>query len=243
MSDTDMESVRSGGRDGVGLDWPSRSFLGRLAPSTRQALAGMGTRREYSHSGETLLSQGEHSDHVVLLWRACVKVTATTVNGWETLLGVRMSGDVVGELAALDGVARSASITTCGPAVIHTISRAEFEDFLRGDAAASVELTRMEAERLRWANRRRVDYAGCSVGIRLARVLVDLADAYGVKVGGGRIGFDMRLTQAELAHLVGAAEVTINKELAYLKRTGLIKANYAHPVILDFRRLKSLAGE
>lgn len=222
-------------------DWPARSYMGRLPERSRNALNALGTRRRIDHSGEVLLHQGDRSTHVMLLRKACVKVTAGTADGRNTLLAIRMSGDVVGELSALDGAPRSATVVTCGPAELSTISPNEFEDFLGRHAVASVELNRMEAERLRWANRRRADFHGFPVGVRLARALVDLAELYGEGRDQGRVDFDVVLTQAELGNLVGAAEVTINKEMAKLRRQGLMDTLYARPVILDLPRLRAVA--
>jgi CRP-like cAMP-binding protein len=96
------------------------------------------------------------------------------------------------------------------------------------------------AQRLRWANRRRVEFGGYPVKVRLARVLAELAASYGLRVPRGLvIGVD--LTQPELAALTGSAEVTIHKALAELRKDGLITTGYRRTTVLDLARLRDIA--
>ena len=104
----------------------------------------------------------------------------------------------------------------------------------------SVALTRIIADRLRWANRRRLDFRGYPAKVRLARLLVELATTYGHPVDGGVV-VGCRLTQPELAALTGAAETTIHKGLRELRLSGLLETGYGTTTIRDLPRLTELA--
>ena len=84
---------------------------------------------------------------------ACVKVTACLENGQEALLGIGVSGDVVGEQAVLRQRARSATVVACSPLVAHPIPGRQFMDFLRRRPSAWHALALMITERLDWADR------------------------------------------------------------------------------------------
>src|SRR5438270_3631071 len=111
-----MTPTRSSAADG----WPMGTFMARLTDKARKDLLML--KRPQRFLPETvLLTQGESSQQVYLLrsatlgTSACVKVSARLANGTEALLGIRVSGDVVGELAGLRGSSRNATVTTCSP--------------------------------------------------------------------------------------------------------------------------------
>ncbi|MFI6766285.1 Crp/Fnr family transcriptional regulator [Streptomyces sp. NPDC050355] len=220
-------------------DWPVRSFLGGMSESVRTELLRLGTRCRYLPQ-EILIREGDRSHHVVLLRSGFVKVTARLDNGHEALLAIRVGGDIVGEMAAMDDAPRSATVTACGEVVASIVRESDLRFFLGTHPEAAMTIAGIVAQRLRWANRRRIEFGGYPVKVRLARVLAELAGSYGHPVPRGRvIGVD--LTQPELAALTGSAEVTIHKALAELRKDGLITTGYRRTTVLDLSRLREVA--
>jgi CRP-like cAMP-binding protein len=187
------------------------------------------------------MREGKKSTHVVLLLDACVKVTAIGDEGHLALLAIRVGGDIVGELSSLDERPRSATITTAGPAVVRLITQAEFHAFLSDYPDAALALSRSVGAKLRSATKRRVDFGGSEAKVRLARVLAELASSYGEHDPAGvRIG--VNLTQPEWAALVGAAEPTVHKCLADLRRSGVLSTGYRRLIVRDLAALRLIAG-
>ncbi|WP_158891097.1 Crp/Fnr family transcriptional regulator [Amycolatopsis anabasis] len=220
--------------------WPLNSLLAGLPAATVEELLGLGTFREFGPE-RVLLREGEVSVHAYLLLSGCVKVTATTPEGRLALLAIRVGGELIGELAGLDGEPRVATVTTAGRLRARLISRAEFHGFLARHPDAALAVSRSVGAKLRWATRRRVDFGGCEVRVRLARVLVELAAGYGKRVGAG-IEIGVSLTQPELAALVGAAEPTVHKALAELRRRRIVDTGYRRTTIRDYDRILAVAG-
>lgn len=224
---------------GPGTDWPPGTLMCRLSPAAGTALLASGVRR-HSGPGTVLIRQGEHGSHVVMLWRSLVKVTVSTADGREALLDVRVSGDLIGEMGALNDRSRSATVTTCGDSVFTVIHRAELDDLLSRHPEIGLHLTAVVADRLRWANRRRIDFASYPVKVRLARILAELASVYGRRRADGvEIGFE--LIQPELATLAGAAEISVQRALRQLRSARLVATGYRRIVICDELRLRRLA--
>jgi CRP/FNR family transcriptional regulator, cyclic AMP receptor protein len=220
--------------------WPVNSLLATLSPATREELLALGTRRQFQR-GQVLLREGELSTHVILLVQGCVKVTATTPNGGLALLAIRMGGEIIGELAGLDGQPRSATATAAGLVRSRVMPRTTFHDFLTRHPDAALAVGRSVGAKLRWATRRRVDFSGYEVPVRVARVLAELAVAYGEHTGAG-VEIQVPLTQPELAALVGAAEPTVHKALAKLRRRGVIVTGYRQMTVLDLAELRAAAN-
>lgn len=222
------------------VEWPARSLLGVLAPQVRQEVLELGVQKRFE-AGDVLLSEGATDRHVLLLLSGFAKVTARVENGETSLLAVRVGGDTVGEMAAVDGSApRSATVTACGPMTTRVVQSGALHELLMRRPEVSVALTRIIADRLRWANRRRLDFRGYPAKVRLARLLVELATSYGHPVDGGVV-VGCRLTQPELAALTGAAETTIHKGLRELRLNGLLETGYGATTIRDLPRLMDLA--
>jgi CRP/FNR family cyclic AMP-dependent transcriptional regulator len=227
-------------RQATEASWPRGTLLEVLPSGYRDELLRLGTAREYA-DGSVLLREGDLSAHVLLFLTAMAKVTASLKNGRMALLGIRVSGDIVGEMAAIDREPRSATVTTCGEVRLRIIHRAEFVDFLCSCPQANMALSAMISRRLRWANRRRVDFNGYPARIRLARVLVELAEAYGHAFLNGAI-FLPGLTQVELGALAGADTDTIGKELRKLRDDdNVIRTGYRKIAIRNLKTLKILA--
>jgi CRP/FNR family transcriptional regulator, cyclic AMP receptor protein len=219
--------------------WPDGTLLSRLPDATRERLLRLGTPRRYP-SGHLLINQGDRGETVYLLINALVKVSARVENGVESLLGIRVGGDVVGEMAVLSGDTRSASVVTCGPASVAVIPAAVFTHFTQEQPTIGLGLSQMIGDRLRWANERRLDAAAYGVTICLARALLKLADRYGHRHA-DQIDLGVPLTQAELAALIGAKEVTVQRALRTLQNESLVARGRRRVVILDREGLADFA--
>lgn len=224
--------------------WPAGTLLYRINGAARTVLITAGTHR---HAGPdtVLMRQGEREDHVVLLLRSLVKVTVPTIDGRQALLDVRVSGDLIGEMGVLNDRPRSATVTTCGEAFFNIIRRTELRRLLARYPDIAIQLTGVVADRLRWANRRRIDFASYPVMVRVARVLAELALGYGQLHPDG-MEIRIELIQPELATLVGAADISVQRALRELRDAGLVATRYRGYVVRDMvglRRLADLAAD
>jgi CRP-like cAMP-binding protein len=220
--------------------WPATTFLGRLNDRDRRDLLATGVRRSFQPE-RRLLTEGDDSRHVELIERGFVKITAMTADLTEVVLAIRGPGDIVGELAAISGNQRSATVTTCGHVISVAVRRPEFEAFLAAHPVAAARLTQVVGEKLVWANRRRADFAGCPAKVRVARVLAELVPICGRPYGDGvRIG--VNLTQPELASMIGGKESTVHKALRELRAAGIIATGYSEITVIDPEQLEKLSN-
>ncbi|MCX4235789.1 Crp/Fnr family transcriptional regulator [Streptomyces ortus] len=224
-------------------EWSTSTFLSRLREASRSELLQLGIERNYSPH-QSLLQQGDLSRHVLLLTRGVVKVTASSESGDNVLLAVRIAGDLVGEMAAFENLPRSGTVVACNEVTARIIQLHSLETFLAQKPDAMKAVLRMLSARLRWANRRRIDYRSYDAPTRFARVLAELGQAYAQPMpgeGGKRRVLDVTLTQKELASLAGLALPTAEKSLATLTALGLVQCSYRNITICDVPRLLEFA--
>lgn len=227
--------------------WPLGTLMATLDDGERNKLFGLGEPQRHE-PGAVLLRQGDpQRDHVLLLRSirssspACAKVTAILDNGAEALLGIRLSGDLVGEMATLRDMDRSATVTACTPLLAFRIPAVTFFSYLNEHPRLWHALAYMIAERLEWANQRRLEYTAFEVPVRLARVLGELAARHGFAVESGT-DLGIRLSQPELGRLIGAKEAAVNNAVRLLKRNGLLLTDYRKIIIADLGALRAFGS-
>lgn len=220
--------------------------MSRLDPQTADELLHLAAGNAYE-PGAVLIRQGAAGTHVYLLeptlrgTSACVKVTATSENGIETLFGIRAAGDIVGEIAVLGQGRRTATVTACSPLIGHPIPADIFMSFLARRPHAWHAVGRMIADRLEWANHRRLDLAGYDVMTQIARVIVDILELYGhCSSNTGELG--VSLSQPELGSLVGASKEAAAKAVKRLREMGFIETRYRTIIVRDVAGLRVAAG-
>jgi CRP/FNR family cyclic AMP-dependent transcriptional regulator len=218
-----------------------------MTPEPETALPGWpldsafaGARRQRLRAGFTLFEEGDVSSKVVLLLAGRVKVSNLSEAGHETVLGYRGAGDVLGELAAIDGEPHLATVTVVEPGEALVLTAERFLAVLREDPELSLALLRSVVVRLRDADRKRAEFGALDVVGRVALRLVELAARYG-EPGDGGIRIDLMLSQRELAGWVGASREATNKALAQLERQGLVTTEDRHLVVLDLEGLRARA--
>ena len=219
--------------------WLPGTLLSRLDEPTRREFLQLGVARTAAAS-RPILQEGRRESYVILQSDGLTKVTAAMTDGRHALLDVRVSGDVVGEMSALNGTPRSATVTTCRASTIRIIHCNDFRAFLRAHPDAAMEMAGIVADRLRMANRRRVDFASYPVKVRLARILWEIAVAYGNRERDG-IVVNVQLTQSELATMCGAAEITLQKAMRELRGCGIVDTGYRQVIVRDVAALRVCA--
>jgi CRP-like cAMP-binding protein len=220
------------------LSWPARSFLATIGPRAAGELLRRGRERAFRR-GETVLDHGGDSRHVVLLVSGLAKVVGSAAPGHESVLALRTRGDLLGEMAFLTGLPRSARVAAAGPVRARLISADGFAAFLAEHPAAATAVAETVTHRLRKANERRTEFAALSAAARIAHALADVADVYGPAPGGGWV-VGPECTQADLASLASVSVRTVEKVLRDLEEAGLVERRRRALAVRDPQALREV---
>ncbi|WP_225978594.1 Crp/Fnr family transcriptional regulator [Gandjariella thermophila] len=215
------------------------SFLARLGPADREFLLDGGAVRRYS-ANTTVVHRGDPSDFVIFLVGGWAKVSTDARNGHEALLAIRGPGDVIGELAAIDGRPRSASVRTLTPVRATVLASARFLGRLRQRPDIAIALLGHVADRLRESDAHRLGFGAHTVPERLAAYLLDLAERHGVADGAGTV-IDIPLSQRELAGAVGASREAAARFLRILRERRVIVTLRRRIVVVQPEVLRSIS--
>lgn len=219
--------------------WPRSSFLGSLTVAERETLLSLGSGRVYP-PGRVILRQGEAGEFVVVILQGIAKVNVVAETGQEMLVGLRGPGDLIGEMATISGESRSASVNAATELHGIVITARSFVAHLGRAPGVASRMTQVVADRLRVANRRRLEFSSYKVEGRVAKVVVEVARAYGHPEGASRrIGAE--ITQADLASLSSASLRTVEKVLRLFEREGLVMRKRRDLVVIDAAALEARA--
>src|SRR6478735_3416857 len=220
----------------------SISLFEGLTPEQLAKVASLAQVRSYPGRA-VIVSQGEPADALFAIMRGRLKVAASGPDGRDTVLGIMAEGEVFGEVALLDGGARSATCTAIEPCELLAIERDQFMELLEQSPGIAVKLLHVLSSRLRRLSQRSEDAAFLDVPSRLARSLLDLAARFGERSqppeSSIRIG--LKLSQQELGDLVGATRESVNKHLGDWTRQGIMKLEAGRMIISDIDRVRRLA--
>jgi CRP/FNR family transcriptional regulator, cyclic AMP receptor protein len=209
-----------------------------LDERSRREVAAMATQTAFA-KGQTIFVQDEPGDRMFVLAEGAVKLVVRSRHGEVVELARHRPPAVFGEVALLDGGPRSASAEAIEPSLLLGIARAKVIELLRSDSGVVDALLRSLGELVRRANRQTTDLVFLDLQGRVARKLLELAEAPGTS--GGTVLDQRAFTQTELAHMVGGVRQTVNLALRSLERRGLIRVSEGKIEILELDRLRRRA--
>lgn len=190
--------------------------------------------------GQLLFNQGDDGNALYAVARGLVRIWIGGAGGKELTLAMMEPGDVFGEIALLDGLSRTTSATASADCALLVLGRGPFLEVLRGDANLAQHLIELLCERMRSNTETISDFAFLDLRGRLARKLHELAIAHGEQVKGG-ILIGLRLSQSELAQMLGVTREAVNKQLHAWADKGVLKLDRGKVVVRDMATLKRAA--
>jgi CRP/FNR family cyclic AMP-dependent transcriptional regulator len=180
--------------------------------------------------GSIILNEGDMGDALFVMASGRVKVLVSDADGREIILKILGAGDFFGELSLIDKEPRSASVVALDNTTLRVLSYQGFRDCLvRSPNIATAVMTAL-AKRLRDADRKISKLALMDVYGRVASTLIELAVQKE-----GKLIIGEKLSQQEIANMVGASREMVNRILKDLSDRGYISIESKQITILNDR--------
>jgi len=189
------------------------SIFSDLPEEDVRTLTSVAKRRTF-RSGEVIFHREDPGQVLYMIKEGKVKICIISPDGQEISLAVLGKGEYFGEFALLDGLPRSSDAVALEKVECYTLQRNDFQNAILKNPKIAILVLEALTKRLRNTDQMIEDLIFLDVYGRVAKKLLELADTHGVKVDDG-IRIDVRLTQQELASMVGASRESVNKVLGY----------------------------
>lgn len=181
-------------------------------------------------TGRNIITMEQPGEVAYVILEGTVKIHIDTADGSEVILAILGAGEIVGELSVVDSLTRSANVVTMEESAICWIDRPTLWDCIRVIPQINHNLVRILSRRLRLANAQIQSLATLDVYGRVARQILAFAKEYGEQTAGGDTIIPLRLTQTDLAGLIGATRVRVNQVLVDYKHHNYISVDTNHRI-------------
>jgi CRP/FNR family transcriptional regulator, cyclic AMP receptor protein len=198
------------------------ALFGSLAHADRLAVAEQ-MRRTAFKQGQTIFARGDDGSDVYLVMEGSVRLSVFSSDGRTLSFKHANAGDIFGEIACLDGGARSADATAITRVEVMALAQGRFNGLIETNPRVARAAIAFLCQRLRDTSEQSEAIALHPIEVRLARFFLSRCkhgDAGGVA---NRSSFDLGMSQNELALLVGASRQKVNAALALLEEEGSVK--------------------
>lgn len=178
--------------------------------------------------GTLIFSEGDDSDGMFLIREGQVKVFMSDESGKEMLIATLGPGEIVGEVASLDGQPRTASVATLENTRVAKIGLAEFRQFLSENGDLALEIIRVLTSRIR-------DHATSISNLAFKNVygrVVWLLEKHSNENEDGTFTVNRKFTQQDIADMVGSSREMVSRVVSELVKGEYISIDHKIITIL-----------
>jgi len=181
----------------------------------------LNTTKKSLKKGSVLFRQGEYISNIYLIKTGKLKLVQTKEDGRELILSIIGPGEVLGETALFQKQELLYSAVALENINFCCFTPKQFENLIKQNPTFALKIINYLASKLHSVLQQVGESSGVSVREKLLRLLFRLADEYGQKTTEGTI-IEFKITQQEMANMIGASRVMVAKALKELKESGIV---------------------
>ena len=201
-----------------------------------EMISKIGSKKTYVKDSIILMEEEVGSALFVII-KGKVKVARTSNDGREVILSILGESDFFGEMAILDGLTRSATVTALEDSELFLIERTDFLNLLRQHPEVSISLLYELTTRLRAADMKIKSLSLKDAEGKVATVILQLADDVGM-IKHGIVEIEKLPLQQDLANMAGTSRETISRTLHAFAKRGLVELDGSKLRIMDYEKFK-----
>ena len=173
-------------------------------------------------ANQVLFVAEDTGDGCYRIEKGLLKVSIASGSGAERIIAILGAGAIVGELAVLDGLPRSATVLALRDSELLFVSKAKFHQCANKHPELYQHLLMLLAARLRETNDVIAAENFLPLRSRVALTLMDLGEHFGERVDEGRIVIRHKFGQSDIAAMAGIARENVSRIIVDLTRRKLI---------------------
>ena len=218
----------------------SDPWLGALPSDTRAALLEAARIRAVGN-GAAVYRAGDPGDGLHAVLEGEIRLIGHSEAGRRLVYLILRPGDWFGEMSVLDGKPRLHDAIAFGPSVVLHVDSTRVDAIASRHSGFDRAIGALTCQHQRAALAFVEHTLTASTEARLAFILTEMASRHGRPVGSG-VEIDLRISQEDLAALVGVSRQSLAALLGRLRREQVIETRYARLVILDLETLQQKCG-
>ena len=192
-------------------------------------------------ANELIIDYDDETRDVRFIISGLVRIILRIATGKEVILAEMKDNEFFGEIAAIDHEGRSANVTALQKSTVCIMPQAVFVEMLENEAIINRQVMRILAGRVRYLNHRLAEHCFLQTKHRLYSELLRLSKTRPGHVGQRSISPPP--TQKDLAARIGTRREVVSREIAKLKREGIVDKSTGALILADLPRLNGLISE
>jgi len=188
--------------------------------------------------GTILFRKGDPGSSLYAVCAGLVRISVPSVQGQDAIFNLVPPGDLFGEIALLDGGARTADAVVIENSELMVIERRDFIPLVQEYPDVAMKLIEVVCTRLRRTSEQVEDIVFLGLPERLAKALLRL-HARSTANPDNLI----RVTQRDLSQMVGASRESANKLLREWQRKGWLKLRRGGLILTNPKSLTAMVSE
>lgn len=196
--------------------------------------------RDYP-KGSMIILEEEFGDIVFLVMSGTVKITRVNDEGKEVILAMLGEYEIFGEMAIIDGEARSANALAQENCKLVAISSEDFMSILKDNFSVSLALMGEMAKRLRKSDQHIEALSLSDAEHRIGVSILNLAEEIGV-IRRGKVTIENLPFQQDIANMSGTSRETVSRILKLFEDRSLITKDGHKVLIPDYLYFKKCFG-
>ncbi len=211
-----------------------------LTPLDRAAIAkleGQCTWR-HSHAGEPILNRDSDSRDVFFVVRGRLRIVNFSPSGREVAYAIAVPGDFFGEMAAIDGLPRSATVVALEDCTLAQITPQVFKELVETHPKVGLLVMEKLVRIVRTSDDRIMDLATLSAYQRVYSEILKLMKADPVRPDSWLV-YPLP-TQAQIAAQASTTRETVARVLSHLSADGIAERKSKTLYVRQVERLKQL---
>ncbi|MBC8079740.1 MAG: Crp/Fnr family transcriptional regulator [Gorillibacterium sp.] len=190
-------------------------------------------------AGTHLYWEGDNADKFFYIKRGGVRITKSNDEGKLFILYMHLNGDLFGQLDGLHGSSHSMNAEVTEDSVICHILNKDLEVLMWQHGSLAVEFMKWMGLMHRMTQTKLRDLMMFGKPGALSSMLIRLANTYGTPRGDA-IYITKKLTNTELADMIGATRESVNRMLSDLKRDEIIEQENSYIIIRKLDALREI---
>jgi CRP-like cAMP-binding protein len=206
-------------------------YFAGLSPAELDSIKQF-TFEKKAERGEMIVYEGEPAEALFFVVAGAVKVFKTSAEGKEQILSIVRPGESFNDVPIFDDGPTTASAQAMGPVILYELKKSELRALLQTHSQIALNTIKVLAEQVRQLVSLVEDLSFRHVISRVARILLENA--------GDGAGPGPRLTQQEMAAMVGSAREVVGRSLKALEEEGIIRLDRHRIVIVNKKALEEM---
>ena len=221
-------------------DCPNKGGLFSCLTTHDKSILGEDKGNNFYKKGQVIFYEGNYPHGLYCIYKGKVKISKLGEEGKEQIVRISGNADTVGYRSLLCNEAYKATATALEDSYVCYLSKKKFFEILESNNTLCINALQLLARELKQSEQQLVDITQKSVKERIAEVLLQLKNKFGVKEDG--VTLDVRLTRREIGDMAGVTTETTIRTLSEFKHEKVIELSGKDIKLIKLKQLQNIAN-